>query len=610
MCGVAGAFAFGPGAEPITGDIVLRLNDLQRRRGPDGAGLWSSGDNCVVLGHRRLAIIDTGSSGAQPMSDATGRWVISFNGEIYNYRTLRQELERLGRVFRSNSDTEVLINAIAQWGEAALRKLRGMYAFALWDSFERELWLARDPYGIKPLYVAAKEGTIWFASQARSLARSAPVDTRRDAAALTGFYLWGHVPEPFSWWAGVRMFPPGHVQRVRAGQSSTSPVAFARVEDGYLSRAAKPLAAGELRALMLDSVRHHMVSDVPVGVFLSGGIDSNVIAALAAELGTELRTVTLAFEEYAGTSEDEAPLAEAAAKLLRSEHVTVRIGRREFESLFDDFLGCMDQPTIDGLNTYLISRAAAQQGLKVALSGLGGDELFGGYPSFRQIPMLLKWARPISWSKSLGSAVESLIRAMPLPGLPPKTAGLLSHSADVASAYLLRRSLHLENELDALLDESWLKEGLERLSTIKAINGTISALRTAGVSVYGQIGALESCWYMRNQLLRDTDWASMAHGLEVRVPFVDMNVLDRLGPAIASPSPPDKQDLAHCAQRLPSAVLSRAKTGFTTPVREWIALQDGASVRGLRGWAAQVHRSFRTTPQLSPLSPHPTAAVA
>jgi len=600
MCGVAGAFAFGPDAEPINRDIILRLNDLQRRRGPDGAGSWSSDDNRVVLGHRRLAIIDTGFSGAQPMSDTTGRWVISFNGEIYNYRALRLELERLGRVFRSNSDTEVLINAVAQWGEAALRKLRGMYAFALWDSLERELWLARDPYGIKPLYLAGNPGTIWFASQARSLALCAPVDARRDAAALTGFYLWGHVPEPFSWWAGIRMFPAGHVQRIRAGQASSKPAVFARVQDSYLSRAAEPLAPGELRTSMLDTVRHHLVSDVPVGVFLSAGIDSNVIAALAAELGTELRTVTLAFEEYTGTPDDEAPLAEAAAKLLRSDHVTVRIGRLEFDALVDDFLRSMDQPTIDGLNTYLISRAAAQQGLKVALSGLGGDELFGGYPSFRQIPMLLKWARPISWSKSLGSAVETLIRAMPLPGLPPKTAGMLSHSADVASAYLLRRSLYLENELDALLDESWLREGLERLSTIEAINETVRALRAAGVSVYGQVAALESCWYMRNQLLRDTDWSSMAHGLEVRVPFVDVSVLDRLGPAIVSASPPDKQDLAHCAQRLQSVMLARPKTGFTTPVRKWTDEHTGTSARGLRGWAAQVHRSFRTTARLSP----------
>ena len=607
MCGIAGAFAFGPGSEPIDRDIVLRLNDLQRRRGPDGAGLWSGDDNRVVLGHRRLAIIDTGSSGAQPMSDATGRWVISFNGQVYNYRALRQELEHLGRIFRSNSDTEVLINAVAQWGEAALRKLRGMYAFVLWDLLEQELWLARDPYGIKPLYVADNQGTIWFASQARALALSAPVDTRRDAAALTGFYLWGHVPEPFSWWAGVRMFPAGHVQRIRAGSASTKPVPFARLQDSYVSRAAQPMAPGELRALMLDSLRHHMVSDVPVGIFLSAGIDSNVIAALAAELGTELRTVTLAFEEYAGTPADEAPLAETAAKLLRSEHVTVRIGRREFELLVDDFLGCMDQPTIDGLNTYLISRAAAQQGLKVALSGLGGDELFGGYPSFRQIPHLLHWGRRVGFPKSLGRTMQGLMNTLPMPGIPPKAAGLLSHAGDIASGYFLRRALHLECELDLLLDKTWLNEGLERLSTLSALADSISTLRTAGATVHAQVAALESCWYMRNQLLRDTDWSSMAHGLEVRVPFADVSVLDRLALAIASASPPNKQDLAHCVQRLPRAMLSRPKTGFTTPVRKWITERAGTSSRGLRGWAGQVHRSFRATPRSSPQL---TAAVA
>ena len=343
-----------------------------------------------------------------------------------------------------------------------------------------------------------------------------------------------------------------------------------------------------------------MVSDVPVGIFLSAGIDSNVIAALAAELGTKLRTITVAFEEYAGTPDDEAPLAEAAARLLGSEHVTVRIGRSEFEALLDDFLESMDQPTIDGLNTYLISRAAAQQGLKVALSGLGGDELFGGYPSFRQIPKLLRWVRPVSWCKGIGHAVEALVRAMSLAAVPPKVAGLLSHGGDVASAYLLRRALHLENELDALLDESWLRKGLERLSTHDAMNATIRELRTAGISVNAQVAALESCWYMRNQLLRDTDWSSMAHGLEVRVPFVDVSVLNRLGPAIASSSPPDKQGLAQCARRLPTAMLARPKTGFTTPVRKWIGEGTITSSRNLRGWATHVHRSFRTRPRSIP----------
>ena len=525
MCGIAGAFSFGLNADPVDQAVVLRLNDLQRRRGPDGSALWASEHNRVVLGHRRLAIIDTGASGRQPMSDVTGRWVISFNGEIYNYQALRSELERLGCIFHSNSDTEVLINTVAQWGEAGLRKLRGMYAFALWDTLEHELWLVRDPYGIKPLYVSERKGTVWFASQARSLANCAPIDSRRDAAALTGFYIWGHVPEPFTWWSGIRMLPAGHLQRIRAGQTPSAPKAFACIEDAYLGAPARPLADGELRQIMLECVRDHMVSDVPVGVFLSAGIDSNVIAALAAEIGTRLRTVTLAFDEYAGTSNDEAPLAEAAAKVLGSDHVTVRIGRSEFGELLDEFLSCMDQPTIDGLNTYLVSRAAAMQGLKVALSGLGGDELFGGYPSFDQIPQLLKWGQRVPLAQSLGSPVEALFRAMPLPAMSRKTGGLLSHSGNIASAYLLRRALHLEGELDALLDESWLKEGLERLSTVRTLAGTVSTLRTAGASLHAQIAALESCWYMRNQLLRDTDWSSMAHGLEVRVPFVDMSTL-------------------------------------------------------------------------------------
>ena len=226
MCGIAGAFAFSAGAQPVNTAVISRLNEWQRRRGPDGAGLWSSDDCRIVLGHRRLAIIDTSTAGAQPMRDASGRWVITFNGEIYNYRALRVELERLGCVFATNSDTEVLINAIAQWGEAGLRKLRGMYAFALWDTLQQELWLARDPYGIKPLYFSENEGTIWFASQARALATCAPVDIKRDAAALTGFYLWGHVPEPFSWWAGIQMLPAGHVQRIRVGTRSVSREGF------------------------------------------------------------------------------------------------------------------------------------------------------------------------------------------------------------------------------------------------------------------------------------------------------------------------------------------------------------------------------------------------
>jgi len=322
-------------------------------------------------------------------------------------------------------------------------------------------------------------------------------------------------------------------------------------------------------------------------VFLSAGIDSNVIASLATEITPHLSTITLAFDEYLGTEHDEAPLAEATAKLLGTDHVTTRIGREEFISVLDEFMQSMDQPTIDGLNTYLVSRCAAAQGLKVALSGLGGDELFGGYPSFYQIPRLLYWGKKIPLAGPVGRTIERMLHILGPSSISPKVAGLLTHSADIASAYLLRRALFLEGELELLLDESWLREGLERLSSRQALMQTISEKST----VHAQIAVLEACWYMRNQLLRDTDWSSMAHGLEVRVPFVDFSLLRRLAPAIASPLPPTKQDLAACGKGLPQSMLSRPKTGFTTPVRKWI--DASVSRRGLRGWASEVHRLSR-----------------
>ena len=599
MCGVAGGFSFGLAADPIDSTIVRRLNDLQRRRGPDGVGLWSSDNSRIVLGHRRLAIIDKSLGGAQPMSDSSGRWTISFNGEIYNYRALKFELEHLGCIFLNNSDTEVLINVIAQWGEEGLKKLRGMYAFALWDSFEKELWLVRDPFGIKPLYVAQSAGTIWFASQARPLAACAPVATHRDPAALTGFYLWGYVPEPFSWWAGIRMFPPGHVQRIRVGGQLAAPQEFCRIEHQFSKHTSTPLKTGELRQLLSDSVEHHLISDVPIGVFLSAGIDSRVIATLASQHTKSLNTLTLGFREYIGKSKDEVPVAEAVARNLKSNHATVRIGHDEFFDLLDDFLLSMDQPTTDGLNTYLVSRAAASQGLKVAISGLGGDELFGGYPSFHQIPQLLKWNRLApSW---LARALERALLAASPPLLPPKSAGLLSHSGNVASAYLLRRSLYLEGELPLLVDADVLQQGIEQLSSVSNLAATVEPL--AGKSVHAQVSALELCWYMRNQLLRDTDWASLAHGLEVRVPFVDIKVLERLGPLIASNAPPEKNDLAECAS-FSDLPLGRPKTGFTTPVKEWTASLGQPATRGLRGWAGIVAGQFGTEVDLADRPAH------
>jgi asparagine synthase (glutamine-hydrolysing) len=593
MCGIAGAFSFRPEAEPVDIAVVERINQAQRRRGPDGEGHWESSNSRIALAHRRLAIIDTGQSGAQPMTDATGRWTITFNGEIYNYRELRVDLERAGVKFLTQCDTEVLINAIAVWGEGGLLKARGMFAFALWDAQEQELWLARDPYGIKPLYTAQSRGVLWFASQARALARHAPVDISRDPAGLVGFYLWGHIPEPFTWWSGISILPAGQLLRVRAGAEVAAARPFWSTEHCFQSGAAEPVSADELRALLVDSIRHHLVADVPVGIFLSAGIDSSTIAALASEQRSDLQTITLAFEEYHGSSQDEAPLAEATAKLLGTRHSTIRIRRDQFLAMYDDFFESMDQPSIDGLNSYLISHAAATLGLKVALSGLGGDELFGGYSTFRQVSRLLKIGRSIPISMEAIRRIEGVIRALVPRSVSPKLSNLLSHSQDLPSAYLLRRCLYTSDELELLLDLSWIKAGLGRLQTTQALQNTIDALSKGNCGIHAQVAALESCWYMRNQLLRDVDWAGMAHSLEVRVPLVDCRLLERLGPAIASSKPPTKADLLTRARKLPPQIGLRPKTGFSTPVREWIADEVGNSARGLRGWASEVHRNFK-----------------
>jgi len=592
MCGIAAALALGGSLDQRHADVIARLNQWQAHRGPDGEGLWRAENGEVILGHRRLAIIDTGPSGIQPMMDVTGRWIIVLNGEIYNYRALRRELEMHGRRFVTNSDTEVLINAIAQWGESALTRLRGMFAFALWDQREREFWLARDPYGIKPLYMAHTGNVMWVASQARALAECAPVSGRRDAAALVGFHVWGSVPEPFSWWADICPLRAGHVQRISPRRANLPSRQYYSIPEHFV-RAAAPSTPEFVRSVLTDSVEHHLVADTDVGVFLSAGLDSNVIASLAATTMGKLKTITLAFREYENTPDDEAPIAELAAKAIGSEHMTVRIGRDEFDALLADFFRKMDQPTIDGLNTYLISRAAAKQGLKVVLSGLGGDELLGGYPSFEQIPRLLRLGRAVPGRPRIGRFVERISREF-FPGLfSSKLASVFSHSGNILDAYLLRRCVYLKEALDMVLDKNWLDEGFARLDEAAAQESVLQSLRDEPVRA--QIAALESCRYLSNQLLRDADWAGMAHSVEIRVPFVDRVVLEALGPTVASSRPPCKADLAAVLGHLPAALRRRRKTGFTTPARQWATGEVDPGRRGLEHWSNLVARAMRTS---------------
>jgi asparagine synthase (glutamine-hydrolysing) len=391
----------------------------------------------VVSGARRMAASPL-AIGASPSStsrsgvrsrwvSADGQLVISFNGEIYNYRALCKQLERKGYLFRSHSDTEVLLYLYAEKGEAMLEELRGMYALALWDGRKRGLLLARDPLGIKPLYYADDGATLQVASQVKALLKGGRVDTTPEPAGHVGFFLWGHVPEPYTFYKGIRALPAGSTLWVDATGLHQLNHFFSLTDE--LTRASETALIfrheemqERLRTALTDSVRHHLIADVPVGVFLSSGLDSTTLTALTAEIGGSLRTVTLGFSEYQGTENDETPLAELVAKHYGASHQTRWVTRKDFQSESQNLLEAMDQPTIDGVNSYFVSRAAASTGLKVALSGLGGDELLGGYPSFRQIPRVVRILRPFRalphWEGGSGISLLLFSSISPRPSMP------------------------------------------------------------------------------------------------------------------------------------------------------------------------------------------------
>jgi asparagine synthase (glutamine-hydrolysing) len=593
MCGINGIFAYATDAPPVDGEELMRSRECMLSRGPDAGDAWISPDARLGLAHRRLAIIDLSPAGAQPMR--RGESVIIFNGEIYNFRELRARLESKGRTFTSHSDTEVLLHLYDEMGEAMLGELRGMFAIALWDGARRRLLLARDPYGIKPLYYADDGRTIRVASQVKALIAGGSVDRRFDPAAAAGFFLRGTVPEPVTMYRSIRALPAGSYCYVdAAGRGSIrryfSIAATLRdaVEHSHeMSDAARQELVHDA---VLESVRYHMVSDVPVGAFLSAGIDSTAVVALARESGaSDLETMTLRFEEYRGRDNDEAPLAAIVARQYGVRHTIRDLTLDEFRSELPRIFAAMDQPTVDGLNSYFVSKAAAGMGLKVALSGAGGDELFGGYTSFRDIPRWMPVTSMLARIPGLGEAIYHLNTALARRSrhVSPKMGEIVRHGSSYAGAYLVKRGRFLASELPDVLGADIAREGLERLDLLSILQ---DAVTPDPGTPYARVAALESSLYLRNQLLRDMDWASMAHSLEVRVPLVDAHLLRRVAPALVRRRDRGKAILANAARPpLPMEVRSRRKTGFTLPIREWLK-DEGPVEHGKRGWARKVYR--------------------
>jgi asparagine synthase (glutamine-hydrolysing) len=618
MCGVNGIFAYQPAASDPRRDELAATRDAMSSRGPDGAGEWWSDDHRVAFGHRRLAIIDVGERGAQPMSTPAGDLTITFNGEIYNYEALRERLIAKGYLFRSRSDTEVLLHLYAEHGSAMVSELRGMFAFALWDERRKTLLMARDPYGIKPLYFADDGWTFRFASQVKALVAGGGVSREQDPAGIVGFQLWGHVPEPFTIYRDIRALPAGHVMVVddlgprlpeRYWSVQSVLAASAALSHDWSDAGAR---ANLVRQAALDSVRHHLVADVEVGVFLSAGIDSGSILGLAHDLGHDrIRAITLGFSEYSGNSDDETPLAREVAARYGARHVVRTVDEAEFRGDLPAILDMMDQPSIDGINTWFVAKAAREAGLRVALSGLGGDELLGGYPSFVDLP---RWQRRyglLSRLPGLGRLSGLVMRTF-FPAYArrsPKAVGVLRHAGSWNGRYMLRRALYLPEELASLLDPHIVSEGLRRLDWETR---RTSPLDPDPGSDAGRVTALESSRYMRDQLLRDADWAGMAQSVEIRTPLADRQMLEAIAPAIPALAQGEGKQLLARAPRvpLPVDVALRAKSGFTVPTGHWMASRAGidtpAPTKGLisRQWSQFVLGSAGLS-----RTAHPSAAV-
>lgn len=593
MCGIAGIVRVDEGSCDAVRECVERMRRSLSHRGPDDEGAFVSGDGRAAFSHTRLSILDLSSAGHQPMSTPDGRYTITFNGEIYNFAALREELSAARVPLASRTDTEVILRLYEREGSACVRRLRGMFAFAIWDDVEKKCFFARDPLGIKPLYILRSAGSIAFASEIRALLNSGLAGGGLGMVGLYGYLTGGTVPEPATILRGVQMlgagqwmeWARGHVRSGKYWAVSFDPEPM-KGED----------AAGLVREALLDSLRHHFVSDVPVGIFLSGGLDSTTLLALAAAAGVgNVSTYSITFEE---PEWNEGPLAKRIAAHFGSRHhefaITADIGRE----WLNEFLESVDQPTIDGFNTFCVSKVAHQSGAKVVLSGLGGDELFAGYRSFVTLPRVVRWMRATSVAGPLYRAAGAWLEGWSASSKARRMGDFLQQGASCGAFYRSFRCVYSHAEAvslaTTLLPYSVAPGRGSR--TVNAADG--DDLRDA-------VSFLELTTYMRNQLLRDSDVMSMRWGLELRVPFVDSALIEKMGRVPAALRlRRGKRMLVDAVPELPPWLLNQPKRGFTFPFELWFEdrwrdlVKDSAPLKGVvvdtwyRGWALAVLRHW------------------
>jgi asparagine synthase (glutamine-hydrolysing) len=611
MCGICGAIGLDSREESEL--AVRRMLAAIVHRGPDEEGFLNVSP--VVVGSRRLSIIDL-PGGSQPIWNETETLGVVFNGEIYNFRELRRDLEGRGHSFRTSSDTEVIVHAYEQWGEACPSRLRGMFALAVVEMPQGRngrgsgVFIARDPLGIKPLYYTQPGGTLFFSSEVRSLLASGHVAPQLAPQSISAYLLFGSVSEPATMVEGVFSLPPGHSMMIRTGKR-VEPVVpkpyweFAREskrryteqKDSHSSLVAadRSIRAREVRTLLEDAVRSHLIADVPVGVFLSSGVDSTALATLATRIQGGIHTFTVAFPDI---QYSEAEIARATAARLGTDHRELSLSGSEMVGRLDEAIAAFDQPSMDGMNSYFVSWAARQAGLKVALSGLGSDELFGGYTSFRatgQVARIIRMARffPRALRVVCANAMKKSKAYRGSRDAFRKASAAWLDPAALPHPYFFTRALFTSQTVAALLREeisSWSATPWSRWIT----EATDEAKPMDG---FTQVSWLELRSYLVNTLLRDTDAMSMHHSLEVRVPFLDSplveNVLKLPEELKNDPLRPKSLLIEALGDLLPSEITTQKKRTFTFPWENWLRGKLGDRVAsGLQDWAPALQSRF------------------
>lgn len=535
---------------------VTAMCNVLAHGGPDDEGINTEG--YAVFGHRRLAIIDLTNNGHQPMADVAGKVWITFNGEIYNYVNLRQELLAAGAVFKSQTDTEVIVQAYIIWGTSAFAKLRGMFAFALHDVLEQKVYLVRDTMGIKPLYYHVKNGALSFASELRAF-KAANIENEEDKAWKIKFLAFGHIPEPQTTLKNVLSLPKGNMLCWDINSATYSVTKYAKASNLPLITHASTARAAVQQALAA-AVKRQLIADAPIGVFLSGGIDSSLLTLMAsAQKHRQLNTVSIFFNEQ---SYDEHAFQKIISAEIEGNKHSHLVTQKQFNEGLTEFITAMDMPTMDGINSYFISKYAHQDGLKAVLSGLGADELFGGYPSFNRISYLQK----------LQKAPPALLKAIaPFFDDRYKKLAYLSRPEQLA-LYLSMRALFAPPDIAALLN-------CTEYEVYNVIFDNQTYHQCNSCNSFQLASKLETDIYMQNQLLRDTDVMSMSHGLEVRVPFLDEDlqaIVQSIQPHLRfDKKQPKKLLIDSFNDILPKAVWSRPKMGFSFPLQKWMS-QHGA----------------------------------